>query len=244
MLEQDRLVKTVAAFKRDASREFDKALKALIDLAWESGDLNENFLWENDTALDDKANAILRGLSESLAEAAKARAREAVREALDFYDFDEAWGQVDGEGNDALLFRFDMQGSHLKELLAIWIALAVVNRIGKTEMRVLVSRYLNNPFASPLWRGLPADAIRWGRGYARNILEQLAVIGQNAIIGSARYAEWMDARDAGAEYYVRRRGSYYDCDTCDELANKPIPIQVPFEVPHPRCCCFPEYFFD
>lgn len=243
MLNNDRLLKEAAAFKKDASKEFDKAVKELIALAWETGAVSENFLWESDPVLDDKANAILRRLSESLAEKAKARAKEAIMEELDFFNFDEAWAEVEGEDYDSLLFRFDMQGSHLKDLLAIWIAIAAVHRIGKSELRILVSRYINNPYASPLWSGLPSDAIRWGRGYSRNILEQIAIIGQNAILGAARYAEWMDAFEKGAQYYIRRRGSSYDCDVCDDLANTPIPIDVPFEIPHSRCCCFAEYFF-
>ena len=244
MLDNDRLARYAATFKKDASKEFDKAVMALISLAWEKGDLSDNFLWEANPQLDAEANAILRDLSDTLAEKAKERARVAVQEMLDFDEFDTAWDQTDGDDYDTILFRLDMQGSHLKDLLAIWIALAVVNNIGKSELRVLVLRYLNNPFTSPLWKRIPIDSLRWGRGYSRNVLEQLTLIGQNAIIGAVRFAEWMDASERGAKYYIRRRGSSYACDECQELANKPIPIEVPFVIPHGRCMCYAEYFFD
>jgi hypothetical protein len=138
----------------------------------------------------------------------------------------------------------DMAGSHLKSLLEIWIALAVANGIPKGELSVLISRYLNNPFASPMWNGLPKDILAWGRGYDRNIVDQLAVIGQNAIVSSARYSEWLNERNKGAQYYIRHRGSWFDCPDCDSLCEYPIPIETPFVWLHSRCMCWPEYFYE
>lgn len=241
----DPLIREAASFKRDASREFDRIVKALIDLVWAENAQTADFLFESDPTLDAKANALLRGFSDTLAAIAKRRAEEIIRDSLESYDFEDDWDSVDGDGKDedTVLWRFDMQGSHLKELLEIWIAVAVLYGIGKGELRVLVSRYLNNPYASPLWSGIPMNSLRWGRGYSRNIVEQIAVIGQNAIIGAARHAEWVDERRKGANYYIRRRGSSYNCDECQDMANIPIPIDVPFEIPHSRCCCYPEYFY-
>lgn len=238
-----RLVKEAAAFKADASKEFDKAVKALLDLVWSYGNPTEDFLFEADPELDAKANAILRGLSDNLVAMAKARAAAIVRESLGGYGFDESWEEAADEDDATIIFRFDMEGSHLKELLEVWIALAAVNAIRKSELRVMISRYLKNPYASPLWKGIPLDAIKWGRGYSRDIIDQLALIGQNAIVDTARHAEWMRELENGAAYYIRRRGSNYDCAVCEEMANKPIPISIPFQIPHSRCMCYPEYFY-
>lgn len=243
----DRLVSEAAAFRRDASREFDRAVKALLDLVWAKRVPATDFRFTDDAELDAEANAILRGLSDTLAAMAKARAEAIIRDSITEYDFgdewDEDWDSVDDEDETTLLWRFDMEGSHLRELLEIWIALAVANGIAKSELRVQISRYLANPFASPLWGRVPKGAISWGRGYSKNILEQITVIGQNAIVGAARRAEQRDERRGGATYYIRRRGSGYDCDVCDEMANVPIPIDVPFELPHSRCMCYPEYHY-
>ena len=239
----DSLIKSAASFKRDASKEFDRIVKALIALVWAKTTPTVDFLFESDPDLDAEANALLRGFSDTLSELAKKRAEDVIRASLGYDDSDYAWETVEGEDYDSVLFRFDMQGSHLKELLDIWIAIAVLYKISQSELLVLISRYINNPYTSPLWRGIPRDALRWGRGYSLNILDQIAVIGQNAIIGAARYAEWMDERRKGAKYYIRRRGSNYDCDECQDMANVPIPIETPFEIPHPRCCCYPEYFY-
>ena len=96
----------------------------------------------------------------------------------------------------------------------------------------------------PEWKEIPLDTLAWGKGYARNILEQLTLIGQGLIIGGGRYAEWVDEQAKGATYYIRRRGSNYDCDVCEGLANKPIPIEVPFEYSHARCMCYPEFHYE
>ena len=240
----EKLATSASTFKREASREFDKAVRALIELAWSKGKPDGNFLWENNPELDAEANRILTGLSDRLVEKAKRIAVDIIREQFTNADAEAAWEQVDGEDEETpLIARFDMQGSHLKELLEIWIALAAVNGIAKSELRVLISRYINNPSASPLWAGLPKDILKWGRGYSKNIMDQMAVIGQNAIIGATRYAEWYDAMENGAEYYVRHRGSNYDCPDCDDLCGYPIPITTPFLFLHSRCMCYPEYFF-
>ena len=243
----DRLVSEAAAFRRDASREFDRVVKALLDLVWSKKAPTRDFRFTDDAELDAEANAILRGLSDTLAARAKARAESIIRDSLPEYDFGEEWEDdwdaTDDEDGTPLLWRFDMEGSHLRDLLEIWIAIAVLDGIAKSELRVLISRYISNPFASPLWSGVPKGALAWGRGYSKNILEQITVIGQNAIVRASRRAEQREERRGGATYYIRRRGSNYDCDVCEDMANVPIPIDVPFDFPHPRCMCYPEYHY-
>ena len=241
----ERIVSEAAAFKREAAREFDKAVKALLDLVWAKRVPTKDFRFTDDPQIDAEANAILRGLSDTLVASAKARAEAIILESLAEYDFGEAWTEdwetANDEDGEPLLWRFDMEGSHLRDLLEVWIGLAVLNGISKSELRVEISRYLKNPYASPLWRGVPKGALAWGRGYSKDILEQLSIIGKDAIVLAARRAEQRDEREDGATYYIRRRGSDYDCDVCQDMANVPIPIDEPFDVPHPRCLCYPEY---
>lgn len=244
MLNNDTLTKGVASFKKDSGKEFDKAVAALIALAYRYKYMGADFLWEKDPELDAEANRICRDLSDALAEMAKSIARRIVAGNIDWYDFDDAWDAERDENFVPIVTRFDQQGSFLKGLLEVWIALAFVNALSQGELRVMVSRYLANPFASPLWKNLPKDILDWGRGYAKDIRAQIAVIGQNSIIAAARLAEWQDAAARGATYYIRRRGSSYNCDDCQDAANKPIPIEIPFEIKHSRCCCFPEYHFE
>lgn len=244
MPSNERLIRGAASFKKSASSEFDKAVAALITLAYGYIEMGEDFLWEGDPDLYDEAMEICRNLSDTLAEKAKAIARGVFEESLDDYDFDEAWDRGNSDEYIPILTRFDMEGSHLLELLAIWIAIAFVNDIPKGELRVLVSRYLSNPFTSTLWKGLPKDALKWGRGYSRNIVDQMSIIGQNAIVSAYRYAEWRQETANGATYYIRRRGSNYDCPDCDSLCGYKIPIYEPFDFIHSRCMCWPEYHYD
>lgn len=244
----DRLVAEAAAFKREAAREFDKAVKELLDLVWAKRVPTRDFRFTDDTEIDAEANAILRNLSDTLVAKAKARAEAIIRASLKDYDFGEEWTEdwdtANNEDGEPLLWRFDMEGSHLRDLLEVWIGIAVLNGISKSELRVEISRYLANPYASPLWRGVPKGALAWGRGYSKDIIEQMSILGQNAVVLAARRAEQRNERENGATYYIRRRGSDYDCDECDDLCGFPIPIDEPFEIPHSRCMCWPEYHRD
>lgn len=250
MLNNETIAKGAATFRKDSGKEFDKAIAALIALAYRYKYMGADFLWEKDTELNDEANRICMELSDTLAEKAKAIAKSIVMESLDYYDFEEDWDyeeKTDAEEDNKhvpILVRFDQQGSFLKELLEIWIALAFLYSLTMGELRVMISRYLANPFASPLWKNLPKDILNWGRGFAKDIRKQIAVIGQNAIVSAARRAEWEDAVRRGATYYIRRRGSNYDCPDCDSLCDYPIPIDEPFEFVHSHCMCIPEYHYN
>ena len=239
----DEIIAQGSAFKKDARALFESAVAALIALGFRYPGLGANFLWDATPELDAECNKILRDLSDSLAEKAKQRAA-AVCEAHGCGSVDEAWTEANEGGDVPILTRFDQQGSFLRSLMEIWIALAFVNGITPTYLKILVINHLSNPYTSKFWRGLPAGLLKHGPGYQRNILDQIGLIGQDGIIGAVRVAEWMDARDKGATYYIRRRGSYYRCDECQNIANKPIPIEVPWDFTHARCMCWPEYHYE
>lgn len=244
MLNNELVASKTAAYKKDSRKEFDKAVAALIALAWRYRRFGADFLWDKDPELEMEANRICRELSDALAQRAKLVAAEIMEASLGEYDFDEAWDAETGDDYIPVITRFDQQGSFLKELLEVWIALAFVHSLTQGELRVMISRYLANPFTSPLWKDLPKDILQWGRGYSKDIASQIAVIGQNSIIAAVRNAEWQDARADGATYYIRRRGSYFDCPDCDSLCGYPIPIEVPFEFLHSHCMCVAEYHYD
>lgn len=242
-MNNDVLVAQAAAFKNDSRREFEEAVGELIALAYRYRRLGANFLWDSDPILEREANAILRGLSDSLAEKAKARALALVRQEGWAWG-DEAWEDANERGDLPILTRFDQQGSFLRELMEIWIALAFVNGLTQNYLKLSVIRYLSDPYASPLWKGLPAGLLKRGPGYQRNIIDQIAIIGQDGIVGGVRLAEWMDARDKGAKYWVWRRGSTFHCDECQENSGRAFPMDIPFEHLHARCMCWPEFHYE
>lgn len=245
MLSNDKLIQEAASFKGDAKKQFESALKALLALAWRyRNEVEGDFKWESNPELYDEALRICREMTDGCEQDAKQRLFALVQDTFDYADEDAAWDFIYDYDGENITTRFDMSGSHLLSLLNVWIAAAFVNGFTKEYTRISILRYLNNPFASGLFGAWGKDVFKWGRGYSKNIADQLAVIGQNAIIGGYRYAEWVDAQSKGAMYYIRRRGSTYDCPSCDELCGYPIPIETPFEYLHSRCCCYPEYFYE
>lgn len=242
-MRNEQLIEQTAAFKKEARPLFEGAVAALIALGFRYPGLGANFLWDATPELDAECNKILRDLSDSLAAKAKARAIS-LMEAEGWDGGEDAWAEANENVDVPILTRFDQQGSFLRSLMEIWIALAFVNGITPSYLKILVINHLSNPYTSKFWRGLPAGLLKRGPGYQRDILDQIGLIGQDGIIGAVRLGEWMNARDEGATYYIRRRGSFYRCDECQELANKPIPIEVPFDFLHARCMCWPEYHYE
>lgn len=237
------LIAQAAAFKSDARREFEAAVAALIALAFRYNRMGANFLWDADPELNDKANEILRGMSDRLAQKAKARALSLSREEGWAWGGD-AWEDVNERQETTLLTRFDQQGSFLRELLEVWIALAFVNGLSQSFLKISVIRYLADPYASPLWKGLPSGLLKRGPGYQRNIIDQITLIGQDAIIAAVRRTEWMDAMDNGAIFWVWRRGSNFKCPDCEANKDKAFPMDIPFDTLHPRCMCYAEYHYE
>jgi hypothetical protein len=140
--------------------------------------------------------------------------------------------------------RFDMAGSHLLQIVEVWVVAAFTNGYSQAYTSISIVRYLSYPAASGLFGAWGKDVFKWGSGYSKDIKAQLAVIGQNLIIDASRRQEWREESAKGATYYIRRRGSTYDCPDCDELCGYPIPIDQPFIRLHSRCVCFPEYHYD
>lgn len=245
MLNRDTLIDEAASYKNDAKKRFDAALAALLALAWRYKDkIQGEFSFSANPDLYDEALRICREMSDGCAEDARKRLFEAIEDSLDYADEDVAWEYAEDLDGEPLMDRLDMAGSHLLDLLNLWIAVALAKGFTQHYTRIVIVRYLNNPFASGYFGAWGKGVLKWGSGYSKNIWEQLSIIGQNAIISGARYAEWVDAQAKGATYYVRRRGSNYDCPDCDALCGYPIPIDEPFDYIHSRCCCYPEYFYE
>lgn len=243
MVSNEKLVEQAAAYKTDARRLFEEAVAALIALAFRYPQLGANFLWDANPNLDEQANSILRRLSERARDAAKRRALAVIAEA-DLADGEYAWDATDGLGDEPMLERLDMVGSHLRDLLEIWIALAFVEKMTQSYLKISVLRYLANPYAAPSWSRLPAGLLKWGRGYQKDLIAQIALIGQDSIVSSVRFAEWSDAVKRGAKYYIRHRASNFYCPECDAVCEIKFPIEQFDGQIHPRCCCTYEYIYE
>ena len=240
MLNQQTLIRETADYKRDARRIFDAHLASLLALAWPFRNAEEFSFELNDDLMAASYEECIE-LTDECAENAEKHFLTAVVNLGDTFDAEEVWNGVYDESQEA---SYDMAGSHLLDLLTAWIGVAAANEWTKDYTRIMIGRYLANPYLCPQWNIVPREMLAWGVGYAKDISEQMAVIGQNLIVQASRYAEWLDESAQGATYYIRRRGSTYDCPACDELCGYPIPISEPFDFVHSRCLCFPEYHYE
>ena len=238
----ERIIEQAAAYKKDARDLFERAVAALVALGFKYSSQGADFLWSSDPALDAEANRILRGMSDEAQARAKDRAMKVI-EALE-WDGEYAWEDSNNNGYVTILYRFDQQASFLKELMQTWLALAFVHGLTQSYLRISVIRYLGNPYASPLWSGLPRGLVSYGKGYARNLIEQIALIGQDGIISTVRYAQWRDAMNKDAKYWIWRRGSNFKCEECESQAGMAFPMDVRFDQMHARCMCYPEYHYE
>lgn len=234
MLSNDTLTKEAAKYKSDSNKRFDAALAALLALAWQYKYLGGDFTFSADPELYNSALAICREMSDGCMKDAEEHIRALFEEEI----------EIDNIEADDAIESFDMAGSHLIQLVELWAAVAFTNGFTQSYTRISIVRYLSNPFASGMFGMWGKDVLKWGRGYSKDIRSQIAVIGQNLIIDASRMQEWREESAKGATYYVRRRGSNYDCPDCDELCGFPIPIDQPFQRLHARCVCFPEYYYD
>ena len=234
MLNNDTLTKAAAWFKSDAQKRFDKALAALVALAWKYKYLGGDFRFDADPELYAEALRICREMSDGCLE-------DAQKIIQSLFEEEDA---LDEEYVEDTLQRFDMAGSHLISLLDLWIAFAFENNIPQRYTVISVVNFLNNPFTPGLFKEVAKQSVQWGTGYSRNLVNQITVIGQNFIIDRARLREWIDESAKGALYYIRRRGSNFECPECDDMCGFPIPIDVPFERLHSRCVCWPEYIHE
>lgn len=242
MPNNEALTKTAAAFKPRAQRHFEEALEALLELAWKYKDsITGEFRFDADPDLYNEALRICMEMTDKASKDVRALVEAIINDSLDDADWEAAWDEVYDSNAVAV---FDMAGSHLLAMLAIWITLAVQSGWSQSYTRITILRYISNPYASPEWRHIPVTALAWGKGYGKDLVSRLTVIGQNLIIAAFRYAEWVDARAKGATYYIRRRGSNYYCPACDALCGYPIPIETPWEELHSRCMCFAEFHYD
>ena len=242
MLNHHKINASLDEFAGASKKRFNDALAALLELAWKYKHLGADFSFDADETLYKEALRYCVQLSDGCIEDARKIAYTLITDSLDYTDEEVSFETALSERGAGL--SFDLAGEHLLDLLSVWVGLALAKNYTKGYLRVLISRYMNNPFLSPLWREAGIKRFGWGPGYALNIYKQLSLIGADLIIDSARYAEWVDAMANGALYYVRHRGSSFDCPECDSLCGKKIPIETPFERPHPRCQCYPEYFFE
>lgn len=238
MTDHEAVIDAMASVKGDVKKRTDEAVAAILLLAWQYR--REGFSFEDFPELDKKVNKLLQALSDGNIEDAEKRVK-ALLESLGLEDWDEeslkyAEREIDGE--DAL-WRLDLHASHLKELLAGWIAVAAAQKLSLAQTRLLMNTYGGAPWLSKKWRESGLGKMGWGSGYQIDTTAAMAVVAQDLINRSYQYAKVQQMKEYGVTHYRTIRGSSYDCPLCDKMMERRWPIDEIVLPYHPRCVCIP-----
>lgn len=249
-MEREEFISVLTGITPLMRRAVQDAVAQILALAYPYADFVEGeFRFEDFPDLDEKVNAILRDLSDKGMEVLKSRIADALA-LLDgeYEDFADIVEETENEGN-GVLWAFDLHSSNLKKLLEGWITIGFTQKLLQGALLAKILGYMDAPQDAPMWR----DAVRqhlidpneyhFGKGYQRNIPDAMKVLAIYIITKVFMLSEQRVERGKGATFYIRHRGSTYDCPECDSLCEYPIPIEEPFEYPHPRCMCWAEYFY-
>lgn len=242
MAQQKIVTDALAKSGRNVRSRVREAVFDILDLVWT--ERSDKFAFADNPDVDARVNEILRQLSDGFLEDARNEARNLLK-SLEYDDWEDesleyAEREIDGE---TMLFRFDMQASHLKELLECWVAVASVYGLSKWQLWTSLNTYLANPMASELWRGAGFGALKWGKGYDRNIVEAIQKLIRDYMERAYQFATLLDYAEQGAVGYTIHRGSFYDCPLCDSYLDKVYPIDTIILPLHSNCCCYTEPVF-
>ena len=251
-----RVIDEMAKAKGDVERRLREYIPEIITECASFAYLGKSFSFDVGD-LSDRINQKLISLSDAILEDIEARAIRAIEYSGDEEDEDVILAYIKrtrGEANpEDIITRLDKHCSTLRYFLEGWIAIGIVKNIKTYELTNEILRYIDNPFASPLWQetfngGYLATAIQTGayvlgKGNQRNVLEAMTEIERFAINEAFQYGRFLKYIKEGAIGYVIHRGSNYDCPYCDSYCEIVHPLDVCLLPLHPRCCCWSEPIF-
>lgn len=242
MTERETVERAIANAGRAVRSRMRESVYDILDLVWQ--ERSDKFAFADNPEVDAEVNRILQRLSDGFLEDARNDARNLLK-SLEYDDWmdesiEDAEAEIDGE---TAQFRFDMQASHLKELLQGWIVVAAVYGLSKWQVWTNLNAYIANPMASELWRGAGLGALKWGRGYAHNIIKDVQRLERDFINRAYLQAKLYDMAEKGAIGYTIHRGSTFDCPLCDSYTGKVWPLDAEILPLHPNCCCWMEPVF-
>ena len=249
-----RVIEEMAKAKDDVERRLRQYIPEIIRecIAFSYLDLAFTF---DVSDLSDRVNSRLIALSDAILDDIESRAKRAISYAEEEDDEDAILLYIKRKiGEEDIVQRLDKHCSTLRYFLEGWIAIGIVNKINEHELTNNILRYIDNPFASPLWQeafntGYLSTAIQtrgygYGKGNQRNVLSALTEIERYAINEAYQYGRLLHYGKTGAIGYIIHRGSSYDCPHCDSNCGFVIPLNDIRLPQHNRCCCWSEPIFS
>ena len=243
----NRVIEEMSRAKSDVEKRLRERVPEIIRECMAFAYLGKTFTFEV-ADLADKVDARLIALSDDILSDIEERARKAIEYAEEEDDEEVilAYIRRDINGSD-IVERLDKHCSTLRYFLEGWMAIGLVNGIETYELTNQILRYIDNPFASPLWKesfnaGYLSDSIRtqiyiYGKGNQKNVLSALTEIEQYAINEAFQYGRILKYGKLGAIGYRTHRNSSFPCEECDELTRHIWPLDEIVLPAHPRCVC-------
>lgn len=243
MLKRDALIEQMAEAKADARALMEKAITDVLAASWDFQ--SERFSFEDYPELDREVNRILRDLSDQCYAKARERVERILIDAeLDAYEEDAiGYADEDMDGKTPL-YRFDMHSTHLKDLLAAWIAVSAYAGWTRAQTAQKFWIYVSNPAACPQWIAAGLRPLHWGKGYGKNVFADIARLMQDYINKAVKYAQIQGFADEGAIGYTVHRGSNYNCPLCDSFTGRVYPLTEIVVPIHPNCVCYIEPVYE
>lgn len=250
----NRVIEEMSRAKSDVERRLRERIPEIIRECMAFAYLGKTFTFEV-ADLADKVDARLIALSDDILSDIEERARKAIEYAEEEDDEEIILAYIKREINGTdIVERLDKHCSTLRYFLEGWVAIGLVNGIETYELTNQILRYIDNPFASPLWQesfnaGYLSDSIRtqryiYGKGNQRNVLSALTEIEQYAINEAFQYGRLLHYGKTGAIGYIIHRGSTFDCPHCDSNCGFIIPIDDIRLPQHPHCVCWSEPIYS
>lgn len=244
----NRVIEEMSRAKSDVERRLRERIPEIIRECMAFAYLGKTFTFEV-ADLADKVDARLIALSDDILSDIEERARKAIEYAEEEDDEEIILAYIKREINGTdIVERLDKHCSTLRYFLEGWMAIGLVNGIETYELTNQILRYIDNPFASPLWQesfnaGYLSDSIRtqryiYGKGNQRNVLSALTEIEQYAINEAYQYGRILKYGKLGAIGYRTHRNSSFPCEECDELTRHIWPLDEIVLPAHPRCICY------
>ena len=250
-----RVIEEMSKAKSDVERRLRRCIPEIIRECKVFGYLGKNFTFDI-ASLSDRVNERLISLSDEIHADIEERAKKAIKYAEEEDDETLILAYINRRiGEEDMVTRLDKHCSTLRYFLEGWLAIGMVNKLNEYELTNNIFRYLDNPFASPLWReafnaGYLSEAIRgfggyvYGKGNQKDVLKALTEIGQYAINEAFQYGRLLHFGKTGAIGYIIHRGSDYDCPHCDSNCGFLIPLDDIRVPQHPRCVCWTEPIYS
>lgn len=244
-----RVIDQMAKARSDVERRVRTAIPEIIRECAAFAYLGKAFTFGISEELESRVNERLIALSDEILADIEARARMSIGFAEEEEDEDEILLYIRRRrGEEDIVQRIDKHCSTLRHFLEGWIAIGIVNSISENELTRQILSYIDNPFASPLWKeafnaGYLSDSIRtgtyiYGKGNRKDTIGALTEIERFAINEAFQYGMMLNYRKRGAIGYRTHRASNFDCPACDELTRHVWPLDYMVLPEHPGCVCY------